>query len=60
MPKLPRVSAQRAVHALERLGFTQARQQGSHVILKNELPKVRGAVSCRCITSWPLARFEGF
>jgi len=34
MPRLPRVSGAEAVRALERLGFVQARQRGSHVVLK--------------------------
>jgi predicted RNA binding protein YcfA (HicA-like mRNA interferase family) len=34
MPKLPRVSGQEAVRALERLGFVRLRQSGSHVILR--------------------------
>ena len=31
MPKLPRVSGAETIRALERLGFTQVRQRGSHV-----------------------------
>ncbi len=34
MPKLPRVSGAEAIRALERLGFIQVRQRGSHVVLK--------------------------
>ena len=34
MPKLPRVSGAEAIRALERLGFSQVRQRGSHVVLK--------------------------
>jgi predicted RNA binding protein YcfA (HicA-like mRNA interferase family) len=34
MPKLPRVSGRKAIRALERLGFVQVRQKGSHVTLK--------------------------
>lgn len=34
MPKLRRVSGQEAVRTLERLGFVQVRQRGSHVVLK--------------------------
>lgn len=34
MPKLPHVSGAAAIRALERLGFTQVRQRGSHVVLK--------------------------
>ena len=40
MPKLPRISGTEAVKALERLGFTVARQKGSHVVLR------RGAAGC--------------
>ena len=35
MPKLPRVSGAQAIKALERLGFAQVRQSGSHVVLRN-------------------------
>ena len=34
MPKLPRVSGARAIRALERMGFVQVRQKGSHVSLE--------------------------
>jgi hypothetical protein len=34
MPRLPRVSGAETIRALERLGFTQARQCGSHVVIK--------------------------
>ena len=34
MPKLPRISGAEAIRALERLGFSQIRQRGSHVVLK--------------------------
>jgi predicted RNA binding protein YcfA (HicA-like mRNA interferase family) len=37
MPKLPRVKASEVVRALERLGFVQVRQKGSHVILKKQV-----------------------
>ena len=40
MPKLPRVSGAQAIKALERLGFEQVRQKGSHVVLR------RGAMGC--------------
>jgi hypothetical protein len=33
MPKLRRVSGAAAIRALERLGFEQVRQRGSHVVL---------------------------
>ena len=38
MPRLPRVTGAEAIRALERLGFVQVRQRGSHVILKKQLP----------------------
>lgn len=34
MPKLPRVSGAQAVRALERLGFQQLRQKGSHIVMR--------------------------
>jgi len=34
MPRLPRVSGAETIRALEKLGFAQARQRGSHVVLK--------------------------
>lgn len=44
MPKLHRVSGTQAVHALERLGFVQVRQRGSHVVLKKQTTE--GEASC--------------
>jgi predicted RNA binding protein YcfA (HicA-like mRNA interferase family) len=44
MPKLPRVSGQEAVSALERIGFVQVRQRGSHVVLKRETAE--GVIGC--------------
>lgn len=44
MPKLQRVSGAQAIRALERLGFVQVRQRGSHVVLKK--PTAQGAVGC--------------
>lgn len=44
MPKLRRVSGQEVVRALERLGFAQVRQRGSHVVLKKQTPE--GDVGC--------------
>jgi predicted RNA binding protein YcfA (HicA-like mRNA interferase family) len=44
MPKLPRVSGREAIRVLGRLGFKQARQQGSHVVLRKDTPE--GAVGC--------------
>lgn len=44
MPKLRRVSGQEAIRALQRLGFEQVRQRGSHAVLKKETPV--GEVGC--------------
>jgi predicted RNA binding protein YcfA (HicA-like mRNA interferase family) len=44
MPKLYRVSGQDTVHALEKIGFIQERQRGSHVILKRET--TQGVTGC--------------
>ena len=44
MPKLRRVSGQEAIRALEKLGFEQVRQRGSHVVLKKQMAE--GAVGC--------------
>jgi len=44
MPKLRRVSGQKTIRALERLGFEQVRQRGSHVVMKKIAPT--GAVGC--------------
>ena len=44
MPRLRRVSGRETVQALERLGFEQARQRGSHVILKKRVAE--GDVGC--------------
>jgi predicted RNA binding protein YcfA (HicA-like mRNA interferase family) len=44
MSKLRRVSGAQAIRALERLGFVQVRQRGSHVVLKKETPE--GFVGC--------------
>ena len=44
MPKLRPVSGEEAIRALERLGFRQVRQRGSHVILKRET--AQGVVGC--------------
>ena len=40
MPKLPVLSGAEIVRLLERLGFEQIRQRGSHVVLR------RGGVGC--------------
>ncbi|MGA7732046.1 MAG: type II toxin-antitoxin system HicA family toxin [Chloroflexia bacterium] len=44
MPKLNRVSGEEAIRALERLGFVQVRQRGSHVILKKTTDE--GEIGC--------------
>ncbi|HEX2641360.1 MAG TPA: type II toxin-antitoxin system HicA family toxin [Thermoanaerobaculia bacterium] len=44
MVRLPRVSGQQAIRALEKLGFSVVRQRGSHVILKKDTPE--GALGC--------------
>lgn len=44
MPKLPRVSGAQAIRTLEKLGFVQVRQRGSHVVLKRT--DASGASGC--------------
>ena len=44
MPRLPRLSGQEAVRALEHIGFVQVRQRGSPVVLRKETPD--GPVGC--------------
>ncbi|NES21969.1 MAG: type II toxin-antitoxin system HicA family toxin [Symploca sp. SIO3E6] len=44
MPKMPRISSREAIRALERLGFEQVRQTGSHVVMKKETEE--GEVGC--------------
>jgi predicted RNA binding protein YcfA (HicA-like mRNA interferase family) len=34
MPRLPRLNSRETIRALERLGFVQVRQKGSHVVLQ--------------------------
>jgi predicted RNA binding protein YcfA (HicA-like mRNA interferase family) len=34
MPKLPRISGKECIGALQRMGFVQVRQKGSHVIMR--------------------------
>lgn len=36
MPKLPVLSGAEVVRALERLGFMQMRQRGSHVVMRRD------------------------
>jgi predicted RNA binding protein YcfA (HicA-like mRNA interferase family) len=42
--ELRRVSGRETIQALEKLGFEQVRQRGSHVILKRQTPE--GDVGC--------------
>lgn len=44
MPELPHLSGKEIIRALERLGFVQARQRGSHVVMKKSTPE--GGVGC--------------
>jgi predicted RNA binding protein YcfA (HicA-like mRNA interferase family) len=44
MPKMPRISSREAIRALERLGFEQVRQTGSHVVMKKETEE--GEIGC--------------
>ncbi|MBW4627664.1 MAG: type II toxin-antitoxin system HicA family toxin [Brasilonema octagenarum HA4186-MV1] len=44
MPKLPRIPSKEVIRALERLGFEQVRQTGSHVVMKKETPD--GEIGC--------------
>mgnify|MGYP001563385080 CR=1 FL=1 len=36
MPKLKRISGEKAIKRLEKLGFQQVRQRGSHVVMKKQ------------------------
>jgi len=40
MPKLPRISGRECVSALQKLGFSVARQKGSHIVMR------RGSSGC--------------
>ena len=44
MPKLPRLSGTEIVAILQKMGFYQARQRGSHVVMKKNTPE--GAFGC--------------
>ena len=44
MPDSRRVSGLEVIRALERLGFAQVRQRGSHVVLKRQTPE--GEIGC--------------
>lgn len=53
MPRLPRISGQEVIRALERLGFVQVRQKGSHVALRKQTPE--GVFGCTVPLSRQLA-----
>jgi predicted RNA binding protein YcfA (HicA-like mRNA interferase family) len=36
MPELPRISGDKAVKTFKRLGFYEARQKGSHVVMRKD------------------------
>lgn len=44
MSRLPRVTARDLIRALKRLGFVEARQTGSHQVLKRSDPPARVVV----------------
>lgn len=44
MPKLPHLSGREIIRALEQLGFVQARQRGSHVVMKKSTTE--GSIGC--------------
>jgi predicted RNA binding protein YcfA (HicA-like mRNA interferase family) len=44
MPKLPRLSGTEIINILQKTGFYQVRQRGSHVVMKKITPE--GAVGC--------------
>jgi predicted RNA binding protein YcfA (HicA-like mRNA interferase family) len=52
MPKLPRISSREAIRALERLGFEQVRQTGSHVVMKKITKE--GEIGCVVPIHWEL------
>ncbi len=52
MPRLPRVSGAETIRALERLGFIQVRQRGSHVVLKRERTITSTVALFRCTQNW--------
>ncbi|MFZ5878783.1 MAG: type II toxin-antitoxin system HicA family toxin [Chloroflexota bacterium] len=44
MPNLPHLSGKEIIRVLERLGFVQVRQRGSHVVMKKSTSE--GSVGC--------------
>ena len=49
MPRMPSISSKEAIRSLERLGFEQIRQTGSHVVMKKE---TEGAMKVGGPTAW--------
>jgi len=45
-PKLPRISGEEAIRALQRLGFVAIRQRGSHVVLKKQDADFNEGITC--------------
>jgi predicted RNA binding protein YcfA (HicA-like mRNA interferase family) len=58
VPKLPRVTSIDTIRTLEKLGFVQVRQRGSHIILKKQLSieeaKRQGVNEVGCVV--PMSR----
>ena len=44
MPKLYRLSGREVIYFLEKLGFAQVRQRGSHAVLRKTIPE--GHIGC--------------
>jgi len=44
MPNLPHLSGKEIIRTLERLGFVQVRQRGSHVVMKKSTSE--GSIGC--------------
>ena len=44
MPRMPSISSKEAIRSIERLGFEQIRQTGSHVVMKKETEE--GEIGC--------------
>jgi predicted RNA binding protein YcfA (HicA-like mRNA interferase family) len=62
VPKLKKVSGEETIRVLEKLGFQQVRQRGSHVVLKKQTSeKVIGCVvplHTQGVSSWYSARYS--
>lgn len=44
MPKIPSLTARKIIQALKKVGFTEDRQKGSHLILVNSKTKARTVI----------------